>query len=326
MITAANDNRKFAGTRCRPTWDVWGTYLLLAAVVVAGGLWASGCSRDDKTTSGKEPACPSGTLQCPCNLDGTCNNDAPSSEADGGGDSEGTGERGQELICREGYCVPETHCIRGSEGCVCYPNGTCNTAAGGAVLICNQDDICQLPDDEKPDVPGAGEPCEEEVGCGELNSTPLSCLDGICRFAPGTCAPGDAWCQCTEGEVCGDGLVCAGDYCHPAPAEDHGLVVTGGDRSGARACDVRLSVAQSRTASIKVTFPQGVVGEWRGKKDYLALAFTVEADSALPVKVASLAVGVPKDIRDDSILTVEKVQCYDRQGRPITDIIMAVNK
>ncbi len=114
----------------------------------------------------KAALCPDGSLSCPCD----------------------------EGSCTEGECVQGTctDCERGSIGCVCMNNGTCDLGAR-----CNESNLCEAcPAGEE------GCPCAEDDACdGEL-----ICDEGLCIVDP--CPQATEGCRCAEDESCNDGLYC----------------------------------------------------------------------------------------------------------------------
>lgn len=115
------------------------------------------------------PACPVGSTGCPC----------------GPGDSCATGE------CIAGTCVD---CARGSLGCRCYDNLTCDTGLRCEAGLCA---IC--PPGEEGCPCATGEVCEPGFVCQGL----------VCVVDP--CPAGTRDCPCRTDESCDAGLHCLGN-------------------------------------------------------------------------------------------------------------------
>lgn len=116
------------------------------------------------------PACEDGSPGCPCAAGETCT----------------------DSHCMSGTCVA---CVRGSVGCICFDNGSCNKGAR-----CSGDECEECP------VGGEGCPCSD----GECDA-PLECQGDVCTLPP--CPAGGKACPCRDdgGEACDGDLHCMQD-------------------------------------------------------------------------------------------------------------------
>jgi len=154
------------------------------------------------------PPCPEGTLDCPCGASATCNEGLECTD----------GTCREPIVppcpvgtltcpcdagdaCSDGFCVDGTcvDCVRGDEGCACYPNDTCNAGlecdtANGVCISC----------------PAGSDGCACDAGeCG----SGLLCIDDTC--AQDTCVDGAEGCPCNSDATCDAGLACVDSLCEP---------------------------------------------------------------------------------------------------------------
>jgi len=92
--------------------------------------------------------------------------------------------------CLDAVCVD---CARGSEGCTCLMNGTCD-----AGLACAGDRCAPCTPGSDGCTCGAGESCDDGLVCTD---------QGMCAADP--CPAGMTGCPCTDGTTCADGDYCA---------------------------------------------------------------------------------------------------------------------
>ncbi len=102
----------------------------------------------------------------------------------------------------------------------------------------------------------------------------------------------------------------SGCGCGPTPApEGSGLIVTS---DAVRACDVVLRSSVDEVPRIE--FTEHVVGEFVPRAPFVAVSFAAVGDDSIANVELGRAV-----FAGDGALTVERSECFDRPGTPITD-------
>ncbi|MBI5493517.1 MAG: hypothetical protein HY904_00735 [Deltaproteobacteria bacterium] len=246
--------------------------------------------------------------------------------------------------CDNGYCTP-TGCARGALGCGCFVDGTCG-AVDGTALAC-LGNVCRsavVPADgtvgaaclESP-APVAGSPVLEcrdgelavagcpsgDLGCpcgafGRCNTfqgRAARCFDGRCAL--GGCAPGSLGCGCRDG-ACDTGLACESTLCRGTHRVE--VAINGSDL---RACDVLLHEGALWVSS--VTFAPEVLGEFVHRSPDVAVSLVAREDAALTGGAITL------EMRDEtnpaaSQITVSRLHCYDRLGRPAAGVTAQIQQ
>ncbi len=149
------------------------------------------------------------------------------------------------------------------------------------------------------------------------------------------CPAGTFGCECLDGDVCNDGLVCFNAVCtngddgnnannDPPDAgpdmdtdmpdtgpDDNfdglGLTVTGED---ARACEVLITDAAEAIAS--VGFANNVEGRSQRRGQKLAVAFTAKDDE--PLIEGDVSFVLKDGVENLDGVTLSQARCFDRQG------------
>jgi hypothetical protein len=284
-----------------------------ALAAIASALLVAACGGGGGSTS---PPCRPGVLACPCAAGTTCQ--------DG-------------LTCDEGFCVP-AGCLRGSEKCSCYADGTCDQL-DGEPMTCGGN-VCGRTSSAAPG--GLGGSCGPDVPCGTYEGTALDCLSGRCELAgcPGgelgcPCGPygecaglegqaarcadgrcmlgscgaagaGTVGCDCRAGGGCDSGLECALGVCRGG-----GVFALSIDDPQARSCDVLLQEKGARV--LKVRFAASVRGTHLRRAPRVAVSFVGRADApfgAQPVIIETEG-GAAAGSQALEVVTVE---CADRLG------------
>ncbi len=163
------------------------------AWMITGLLATLGCTDAERFAAA---ICTEGALTCPCKSDGTCDDN----------------DYGIPLTCKGGRCL----CTAGTTGCLCAGDscmaGSVCTDVGGGVRKCLAPEYCPRGTE--------GCPCYEDASCDDdPTGSPMQCKGGACAKAgcqPGAhecpCLPGF---QCAEaGDVCWSGL-CVKDTGQP---------------------------------------------------------------------------------------------------------------
>ena len=165
------------------------------------------------------PACPPGTLFCPC-ADGLL--------CDLG------------LRCNEsaGLCEPKPQpCQPGSTGCACNAKGACARLADSCV-----DGTCQ---------PLGCAPGSLNCACGSGCEAGLACVEGACQSAVGSLGG-----PCYDGGTCDHGNRCQGGVCVPCALGSLGCACQDGDCGSKQVCTQNLCVAENDPAAAPPTDPR----------------------------------------------------------------------
>ncbi|MFT5433061.1 MAG: hypothetical protein ACI9OJ_003766, partial [Myxococcota bacterium] len=155
-----------------------------------------------------------------------------STACSGVSDTSSADQQDQASGCSGADCVA-AECPKGTLGCICYGNATCNNGADGAQLACTGT-ICQafVETLELCPVGSLGCKCLPNGTCSASPAGLLGCLGEICGPATaGTCTEGDLNCACYPNATCNldenaDPLQCQGKLC-VSPGSDAMACPTG---------------------------------------------------------------------------------------------------
>ena len=268
--------------------------------------------------------CTPGTLGCTCGPDLSC------AGPFGGG------------LCVGGLCVPLA-CPKGSNGCPCYGNDSCDPY-GGVALTCNTDKQCIYPQLKSPG--DLGTVCQFNAQCGNYFGMPLGCVGGLCAV-PG-CPFGGTGCPCTDDGGCAEApaVHCKAGVCvAPACAEgtsgcacDTGACLLGMEcvagicahagqiklkinATKSRGCDVLLQdtnaarIVNAQYAGVAAD-GCGAQGIMRRRGNRVALSFICSKDAAMTGTQLTLSLSTPTATLQG--IQVLSTACYNQLGAPVS--------
>ena len=232
----------------------------------------------------------------------------------------------------------DSTCLSGSEGCVCYPNGSCDPKDGIPMACIDQ--RCQAGDFALAGTLGGL--CDADTSCTPFQGQALSCINGQCgldscpsgqtgcpclasgrclgtrdqrtmcqdRFCvPFACTPGSKSCVCAEGQ-CQDGLSCDLNVCRQVSS----FIIRVEGSPDLRACDVLMEVDEG---GVQMRLHDQVIAKKSRRGRKIGISMISKIQNQIANQPVQLVLDRPESISPDSErLVIVEATCYDKLGHP----------